>query len=212
MRARGRRRRGTRRRASRIRAITLRNAPRRRCRVSRASVQSGFSEGTHHVGRCVFFLPTSGRRVSGRAFCDDADAGVSRNSEGVSPEPSNRVARDLWRGVRSLRRGSVCARRRPASSGQPHHHTDCFGFQPRPNAGGANSYGQRDSECTLQVLQLKNQGLIALLSLKSIVEPFFSPVGAMTPQSNARASNRRRVAHPRSPPRPDFVQPALVSE
>ena len=31
-------------------------------------------------------------------------------------------------------------------------------------------------------------------------------------QSNARASNRRRVAHPRSPPRPDFVQPALVSE
>ena len=182
MRARGRRRRGTRRRASRIRAITLRNAPRRRCRVSRASVQSGFSEGTHHVGRCVFFLPLfSGRRVSGRAFCDDADAGVSRNSEGVSPEPSNRVARDLWRGVRSLRRGSVCARRRPASSRQPHHHTDCFGFQPRPNAGGANSYGQRDSECTFQVLQLKNQGLIALLSLKSIVEPFASPVGAMAP-------------------------------
>ena len=178
-----------------------------------ARPSKGFSEGTHHVGRCVFFPPLfSGRRVSGRAFCDDADAGVSRNSEGVSPEPSNRVARDLWRGVRSLRRGSVCARRRPASSGQPHHHTDCFGFQPRPNAGGANSYGQRDSECTFQVLQLKNQGLIALLSLKSIVEPFFSPVGAMTPQSNARASNRRRVAHPRSPPRPDFVQPALVSE
>ena len=163
MRARGRRRRGTRRRASRIRAITLRNAPRRRRRVPRASVQSGFSEGTHHVGRCVFFLPTSGRRVSGRAFCDDADAGVSRNSEGVSPEPSNRVARDLWRGVRSLRRGSVCARRRPASSRQPHHHTDCFGFQPRPNAGGANSYGQRDSECTFQVLQLKNQGLIVVV-------------------------------------------------
>jgi hypothetical protein len=195
VRARGRRRRGTRRRASRIRAITLRNAPRRRCRVSRASVQSGFSEGTHHVGRCVFFLPTSGRRVSERAFCDDADAGVSRNSEGVSPEPSNRVERDLWRGVRSLRRGSVCARRRPASSRQPHHHTDCFGFQPRPNAGGAKSYGQRDSECTFQVLQLKNQGLIALLSLKSIVEPFFCLLSEYWRHSRTRARLTVAASH-----------------
>ena len=78
-------------------------------------------------------------------------------------------------GAKPPTRVRLCAKAAGHLEAEPHHHTDCFGFQPRPNAGGANSYGQRDSECTFQVLQLKNQGLIALLSLKSIVEPFFSP-------------------------------------
>ena len=208
MRARGRRRRGTRRRASRIRAITLRNAPRRRRRVSRASVQSGFSEGTHHVGRCVFFLPTSGRRVSGRAFCDDADAGVSRNSEGVSPEPSNRVARDLWRGVRSLRRGSVCARRRPACNLIITQTALDFNLAQTPAA--PIRMGKETQSAHFRFCNSRTRVYVVVES--QVHRGTFFLACCRSIQSNARASNRRRVAHPRSPPRPDFVQPALVSE
>ena len=145
----------------------------------------------------------SGRRASGRAFRDRADAyraRVSSDSECASPRPSIRVTRDLARGVRSLRRGSVCALRAgPVRNpiGQSLGQEVARIFDPAPTGGADLQRGWRYTGVfEPSFLQSTHAHPKRLLShARRLRDFFFLACRAMARQSNARVTQRRRVAH-----------------
>ena len=148
----------------------------------------------------------SGRRASGRAFRDRADAyraRVSSDSECASPRPSIRVTRDLARGVRSLRRGSVCALRAgPVRNpiGQSLGQEVARIFDPAPTGGADLQRGWRYTgvfePSFLQSTHAHPKRLLSHARWERLLFFFLSLslVGHWR-QSNARVTQRRRVAH-----------------
>ena len=146
----------------------------------------------------------SGRRASGRAFRDRADAyraRVSSDSECASPRPSIRVTRDLARGMRGLRRGSVCALRAgPVRNpiGQSLGQEVARIFDPAPTGGADHSARWRYTGVfEPSFLQSTHAHPKRLLSHARWERLLFSSRSRLLGirQSNARVTQRRRVAH-----------------